>query len=317
MVRHKDALHEGLHQAIIDDATWQLVQTQLAEHGGKTINSVRRSASRLLDGVLFDSRGRVMRTTYASKSVHGDGTTRRKRYWYYTSSMHGSEDKSAVKRLPAKELKRVVLDGLRDRLTDARWLADQLNGHEHEATLLADMMRGADRWQKDFDEPDDIASERILETILTRIDAQKDQLHIAVNLAGLLEPGFSCGPIPAAFEIPFQKRQNGRAKPIVIAAKDAAHPDPDLIALVADARRWARELLEGRYASIQKLTEQEGLRRGVVSRILPLAWLAPDISTAVLEGRQPSHLNAKTLRDLPDLPMDWNEQRKILGFPPQ
>ncbi|MCK0104380.1 recombinase family protein [Pseudohalocynthiibacter sp. F2068] len=78
--RHKEDLHEGLHEAIIDDATWQLVRTQLADHGGKTISSVRRSASCLLDGVLFDSKDRAMHTTYASKSVHQDGTFRTKRY---------------------------------------------------------------------------------------------------------------------------------------------------------------------------------------------------------------------------------------------
>jgi site-specific DNA recombinase len=67
-------------------------------------------------------------------------------------------------------------------------------------------------------------------------------------------------------------------------------------------------------SSIQHITEREGLRSGSVSRILPLAWLAPDISTAILEGRQPPHLTAKTLRALPELPLDWAEQQRILGF---
>ena len=61
---------------------------------------------------------------------------------------------------------------------------------------------------------------------------------------------------------------------------------------------------------------RDGLRSGSVSRILPLAWLAPDISTAILEGRQPPHLNSKALRNLADLPLSWEEQRQILGFPP-
>ena len=121
-------------------------------------------------------------------------------------------------------------------------------------------------------------------------------------------------PIPVTFEIPFQRRQNGCAKPIVIAAEHAPQQDPDLIALVADTRRLASELLEGRASSIQHITEREGLRSGSVSRILPLVWLAPDISTAILEGRQPPHLTAKTLPALPELPMDWSEQQRILGF---
>jgi|TARA_B110000967_G_scaffold206465_1_gene253287 hypothetical protein len=123
-VRHKEQLHEGLHEAIIDNATWKQVQIQLADHGGKTISAVRRPAKRPLDGVLFDSTGRAMRTTYASKSAHTDGTTRTKRYWYYTSVPSGSENRTEIERLPADEIERVVMKGLEERLLDANWLDD-------------------------------------------------------------------------------------------------------------------------------------------------------------------------------------------------
>lgn len=130
----------------------------------------------------------------------------------------------------------------------------------------------------------------------------------------MLEQDADSTPKLAAFDIPFQRHQNGRAKPIVIAAREAPQQDPDLIALVAGARRWARELLEGRATSVQQITNREGLRSGSVSRILPLAWLAPDVSTAILEGRQPRQLTARKLRTLPELPADWVKQRQILGF---
>lgn len=312
--RHKEELYDGLHEAIIDNAMWQSVQTKLADHGGKKISAVRQPAKRLLDGVLHDSKGRAMRTTYASKSVRNDGTLRTKRYWYYTSLLHSSEDSSGVERLPATELECVVQQGLRDHVSNARWLANQMKSDECKPTLVADILRALDQGEVSFDVFDNTASDQTFQEIVTRIDAQRDLLYITVNLAALLEPEIPCDPIPATFEIPFQKRQNGRAKPIIIAPEDAAQTDPDLISLVADARRWARELLEGKYSSIQKLTEREGLRGGAVSRILPLAWLAPDISTAILEGRQPPHLTAKTLRMLPELPLDWAEQRRVLGI---
>ena len=117
-------------------------------------------------------------------------------------------------------------------------------------------------------------------------------------------------------EVPAQRCQNGRSKPIVIAANDAPQRDRALIALVADAKRSALVLLEGKATSIKQITEREGLCSGSVSRILALAWLAPDLSTAILEGCQPLHFTAKALRALPELPVDWAEQRKILGFAP-
>jgi len=132
-------------------------------------------------------------------------------------------------------------------------------------------------------------------SLIDRIDAQKDRLCVLVNLSALVEQDADSTPKLAAFDIPFQRRHNGRAKPIVIAASEVPQPRPNLMALVADARRWARELLEGKAAIVQQITEREGLRSGAVSRILPLAWLAPDISVAILNGRQPLHLTAKKI----------------------
>jgi len=312
-VRHKEELHEGLHEAIIDDATWKLVQTQLADHGGKKIRSTRRPATRLLDGVLFDAKGRAMRTTYASKSIHTDGTTRTKRYWYYTTAVSVSENKTEIERLPADEIERVVMNALNERLADMRWLADQINGQVRETTAVCILRTIEQRVVEDDMTNVDAQSQDFL-SIIDRIDTHKDRLVVSLNLAAITEPEAAHTPIPATFEIPFQRRQNGCAKPIIIAADNAPQQDPDLIALVADARRWASELLEGRASSIQQITEREGLRSGSVSRILPLAWLAPDISTAILEGRQPPYLTAKTLRALPELPLDWAEQQRILGF---
>nr|WP_047169421.1 DUF2924 domain-containing protein [Sphingomonas sp. Y57] len=45
-----------------------------------------------------------------------------------------------------------------------------------------------------------------------------------------------------------------------------------------------------------------------------LQFLAPDIVTAILEGRQPIELNTRTLLRTSELPIEWKEQRKVLGF---
>ena len=314
-IRHKDELFEGLHEAIVDNATWAKVQAQLVDNGGKKISAVRRSAARPLDGLLFDSKGRAMRTTYASKSQRSDGTTRTKRYWYYTSKPSGAENRNSVERLPAKDIERLVLSSLRERLGDAEWVADQARRAVGGDTQIADILRSAETWHSEIASSDSETNDANLGGWIDRIDAQKDCLCIRLNLNALLEAGASCVPLSAAFEVPFRKRQNGCARPIVMVPDDAPQPDPDLIALAADARRWACELLDGRASSIQEITEREGLRSGSVSRVLPLAWLAPDITTAIIEGRQPPNLTAKSLRSLPELPLSWEKQRRSLGFP--
>ena len=47
--------------------------------------------------------------------------------------------------------------------------------------------------------------------------------------------------------------------------------------------------------------------------ILRLAFLAPHIQRAILEGRQPLHLNLETLKKTA-IPLAWSQQRKALGF---
>jgi hypothetical protein len=54
--------------------------------------------------------------------------------------------------------------------------------------------------------------------------------------------------------------------------------------------------------------------KGEVSRVLPLAFLAPDIAEAILDGRQPPELTASRLKRLRNLPLNWEQQRRYLGF---
>ncbi len=62
------------------------------------------------------------------------------------------------------------------------------------------------------------------------------------------------------------------------------------------------------------MAKRDGLHESEISRILPLAFLAPDIVKAILDGRQPVELTAESLRRLPALPTDWDAQRRLLGF---
>ncbi len=60
------------------------------------------------------------------------------------------------------------------------------------------------------------------------------------------------------------------------------------------------------------IAERAKMSEGYVRRILPLASLAPNIVEAILDGRQPDNLTAGRLEK--GFPVDWTEQRRILGF---
>ena len=84
-----------------------------------------------------------------------------------------------------------------------------------------------------------------------------------------------------------------------------------MVKIIARAFAWNQQIHDG--MSMQQIATQENLGRSYVAHAIPLAFLAPDIVTAILDGRQPQDLKIKRL--FKKLPMDWVEQRRVLGFP--
>ncbi len=93
-----------------------------------------------------------------------------------------------------------------------------------------------------------------------------------------------------------------------------SQPDPGLIKAVAKAHAWARQLTDGEASSIAEIASREGTSRPHASRLLNLAFLAPDIIEAVLDGRQPPEVNVELLTKVIRIPLSWNDQRRLLGF---
>jgi hypothetical protein len=48
--------------------------------------------------------------------------------------------------------------------------------------------------------------------------------------------------------------------------------------------------------------------------LLRLSYLAPDITAAILDVRQPVQLNRQRLARAANLPLEWQAQREMLGF---
>ena len=115
---------------------------------------------------------------------------------------------------------------------------------------------------------------------------------------------------------PLQIKKHGLETKLVIGDRShaAAEPNQALIMLVAQAHYWLERLTAGSVTSIIELSRQEQVDKNKISRALRFAFLAPDNTQAIVEGRQPVELTADRLRRLPDLPMDWQDQRILLGF---
>jgi hypothetical protein len=82
---------------------------------------------------------------------------------------------------------------------------------------------------------------------------------------------------------------------------------------MAMAFRWREELEKGKTSSIEAIAKRAGCTERYVRKMLPLAFLAPNIVESILDGRQPPSLTTSELIN-PKLPLCWAEQRRLLGF---
>ena len=65
---------------------------------------------------------------------------------------------------------------------------------------------------------------------------------------------------------------------------------------------------------MEEIAKAESIVPSYATRLFRLTLLAPDIVSAILSGRHPPELTSRRLTDDTRLPLDWNEQRRRLGF---
>jgi hypothetical protein len=85
-----------------------------------------------------------------------------------------------------------------------------------------------------------------------------------------------------------------------------------LVKALARAHGWKHKLASGQAPSIRAIADAEGLTERYVSRILRLAFLAPDITESIFDGHQPADFELERL--LRGIPLAWADQRRMFGF---
>ncbi len=94
----------------------------------------------------------------------------------------------------------------------------------------------------------------------------------------------------------------------------AREPDTALIKAVVRAHTWFDDLMNGRARSLGDIAKAAGVSNRYVARLMPLAFLAPAIVEAILTGTQPINLTSEKLTKHTELPLDWADQKALLGF---
>lgn len=317
LMRHQGTTYPGQHEAIIEKGTFDLVQERLSANAAKRRSSGNADAPSVLAGHIFDETGDRLCPTHANKKG--------RRYRYYVSQrlINSSSEGQGGWRLPARELERLVANAIGSFLQDRLRLLDQLPLKQAAPQRVAALLPTAAAIGDDLTSETSGQSEALLRQLVWRVTVSPEALSVDVDRKALLKL-LSLGPddlLPAAVErIEIReritlKRRGVEAKLIVQSEKDGSRePDSKLLDLLADAHRWLKVLLDEEAPSVRALALSNDMDRADLGRTIQLAFLAPDTVEAILGGMQPIELTPRMLKRLGQLPLDWREQRRMLGF---
>jgi DNA invertase Pin-like site-specific DNA recombinase len=84
-----------------------------------------------------------------------------------------------------------------------------------------------------------------------------------------------------------------------------------LIQSIVRAHAWLHGLRKGTHDSIEQLAKVGDLHPKVIRQNLRLAFLSPEVTSVILEGRQPAGLSLARIPKL--LPLRWTDHQRMLG----
>jgi site-specific DNA recombinase len=292
-VRYKGDILPGEQPPILDRALFDAVQQKLTDQWtAKT--SIRNAGDHLLNGLLFDDAGHRMAPTHATKAGI--------RYRYYVSlpCLHGEARTAkvgSVTRVPATDIEEVVVKSLNEHLRSERGTQDSV-----------------------------ITGHRAIAEMIDRIDVYRDRL--ALRRRSRESPGTI--KLPDAIEptddrllsIPWQKPPSKRFRQILLphgSSRSEVRPErPErrlrLVSAIARGRRWLDEIISGSVTDAEQIALRERCSVRHVNMTISLAFLAPKLVRAAVEGRLPRGINIERLRDAP---AEWSQQFEALGLNPQ
>jgi len=317
-IRHKGQIYAGDHDPIVDQILWDAAHARLATNAAIRRSGKNSKEPSLLAGLLLDGDGNRMTPSHTVKM--------KKRYRYYISShliagvnRSGAPDPESGLRLAAQEIEGHVVTALAAFLIDPHRFITELypNGISPAAANTAMRLAASLGGELESRSRENYEAIRAL---IDNIQVHNDRICIALKRRSLFErlgvphDEAVLSGAPLELTVPVELRRLGKEKRLIVTdALPKSRPDTILIKAVTRAHQWF-EMLKNRAAeSITDIAKGERLPRTYVGSVIPLAFLAPDVTSAILDGTQPIDLNLAKLITAA-LPIEWEEQRVVLGF---
>lgn len=331
-IAYRGEIHQGNHDAIIDEKLWSQVHDLLVAQSQRKRRATAQSGDcataqasmqpALLAGLAFDEQRNRLTPTYASK--------RGRRYRYYVSAplTRGEHDVDGI-RVPAADLEDLIIKTLGQHLSDSSWICAHL-GSGLDALRTERLIAAARGLASQIDSPAcgidggvvDTRS-RMIRSLLRRVTVGRQRLNIEVEVNAVADAlvkidgsldKMVAGGGTAQIELEAHTLRCGKQVRLVVGEVETENRSPDskLVQLIADGHRWFEDLRTARRATIAEIAAREHRQVSHVSRTIGLAFLAPDIVEMILTGNQPVTLTPERLKPRRPLPLDWDEQRALL-----
>ena len=306
---HKEQIFPGQHPAIIDQNLWDRVQAKLSSNlQGHKLRQSAPSDS-LLTGLVFDDAGHRLVPSHSQKHS--------KRYRYYLSKPLVTQSRGDAPkglRIPADDLEKVVIEELGHWLRDTNALIDTLSiDAEHmqefaQRTLgIANQLQVASAQRHEW-----------IQQLITKVIVSSKSITLEMNPTPLqLNISLHANEVQTiCLQVPIQINRCGFAMRLIIDGNQTVGQAPDqrLIASIRKAQDWLEQLMSGKTTSLGAIAKAEGVTTTHVTNIINRAFLAPDIVRMILNGTQPATLTSDSLKRVLPLPLDWEEQRQLLGL---
>jgi site-specific DNA recombinase len=316
---HKGNCYPGEHEAILDRELWESVRAKLAENHRARKNRTNASEPSLLSGLIFDQDGCLYTPSHAVKNG--------KRYRYYVSrKIIHSQPRASTQpsRIPARELELLVLTELRSFFGSADRVTAILDQAGEDIATTRALVGAAQQFAKAMAGDSTSGLRELLAGIVARITIQQDsiQVHVSkerirarfLNQERILGQVSDGQPIVLTIEIEL-KRCGGEMRLIIpgcTATGQQRQPVPSLIKAVSRATNWVHRMESGECKHQRALAKATKLEPRYINSIMRVAFLAPEIVEAIIDGRQPPGLTLCSVTGV--LPMSWHQQKKLISL---
>ncbi|MCH7778311.1 MAG: recombinase family protein [Gemmatimonadetes bacterium] len=308
---HKGKLHDGRHQAIIDEGLWERVQGRLRDNK-RGIERASAKHPSLLAGRLETSDGQRLIPSHAVK--------RGRRYRYYIEQRLVQDEGVGTKgvRYAAEEVEKAVLVILRRFLNSPADMLAALAMKDLSPGSLKRIVGQAKALADDL--KDHHTAHQISSEVIDKVIIHQDALELRLQrekLAGLLGAESRSEDPVYVITSPCKLARRGQdlkfILPLLEDSNAFSRQDPALIQAVAKAHLWWDWIKEGEVKSLSEIAQREGIDKAQVTRWLRLAFLSPTLVRQIRAGAHPTSLTIESLTRQVDLPTNWQEQEALVA----